>query len=62
MLLEAAQGLVIVAKVIGSDDKHDLLLFLDRFKISTVGKEALGIFLRKLQVIYFISPNNYLSA
>ncbi len=52
MLLEAGQGLVNVAKVIGSDGKDDLLLSLDRSKISTVGKEALGIFLRKLQVIY----------
>ena len=65
MLLEAGQGLVNVAKVIGSDGKDDLLLSLDRSKISTVGKEALGIFLRKLQVIYsffVFSPNNYLSA
>ncbi|XP_046646528.1 dipeptidyl peptidase 3-like isoform X1 [Daphnia pulicaria] len=50
VLLEAGQGLVNVAKVIGSDGKDDLLLSLDRSKISTVGKEALGIFLRKLQV------------
>lgn len=50
VLLEAGQGLVKVAKVIGSDGKDDFLLSLDRTKISTVGKEAIGNFLRKLQI------------
>nr|CAH0106537.1 unnamed protein product [Daphnia galeata] len=40
VLLEAGQGLVNVAKVIGSDGKDDLLLSLDRSKISTVYKST----------------------
>lgn len=50
VLLEAGQGLVSVVKITGADGKDDLLLSLDRSKIKTVGKEALGNFLRKLQV------------
>ena len=51
VLLDAGQDLVKVAKVTGKDGKDDLLLTLNRSKIRTVGKETLGAFLRKLQVI-----------
>lgn len=48
--LEAGQGLVEVKEVVGKDGLPDILLTLDRSKIATVGKDAMGKFLRKLQV------------
>ncbi|GFO14314.1 dipeptidyl peptidase 3 [Plakobranchus ocellatus] len=50
VLLEAGQGLVSIKKVEGEDGKPDLVIQLDRAKISSVGKPAIGKFLCKLQV------------
>eukprot|EP00118_Oscarella_pearsei_P006784 m.31377 g.31377 ORF g.31377 m.31377 type:complete len:715 (+) comp31491_c0_seq5:196-2340(+) len=50
VLLEAGEDLVTVKEVIGEDGKPDLVICLDRSKIATVGKQAIGAFLRKLQV------------
>ncbi|GFR99734.1 dipeptidyl peptidase 3 [Elysia marginata] len=50
VLLEAGQGLVSVKKIEGEDGKPDLVIVLDRAKIISVGKPAIGNFLRKLQV------------
>ncbi|XP_055952448.1 dipeptidyl peptidase 3-like isoform X1 [Argiope bruennichi] len=39
-----------IEKVTGSDDKPDLLLTVDRSKLASVGKKAVGDFLGKLQL------------
>ncbi|XP_056022122.1 dipeptidyl peptidase 3-like [Ostrea edulis] len=50
VMLEASQGLVTITKTTGEDGKDDILLKLNRSKITSVGKPAIGNFLRKLQV------------
>ena len=52
VLLEAGEGLVSVKQVTSEDGQPDVLLQLDRSKINTVGKKAIGDFLQKLQVKY----------
>ncbi|MFH4978365.1 hypothetical protein AB6A40_005074 [Gnathostoma spinigerum] len=47
--LDAGQGFVAIKETTGEDGKPDLLLTLDRTKIDSVGKPAVGAFLRKLQ-------------
>lgn len=50
VLIEAGQGLVSIERCTGEDGNPDAKVTLDREKIETVGKEAIGNFLRKLQV------------
>ena len=50
VLLEAGEQLVQVSSTTGSDGKPDIVISLDRKKIESVGREAIGNFLRKLQV------------
>jgi len=50
VLLEAGEGLVKIEKFTGEDGKPDVRVILDRAKILSVGKPAIGNFLRKLQV------------
>ena len=50
VLLEAGEGFLSVKQVTGDDGKADLLLTMDRSKIQSVGKQAIGQFLQKLQV------------
>jgi len=50
VLLEAGEGLVSLDTVTGSDGQPDLVVKLDRSKIPTVGKAAIGRFLLALQV------------
>jgi len=50
VLLEAGEGLVAIEKFTGEDGRPDLRVVLDRTKIHSVGKPAIGDFLCKLQV------------
>lgn len=50
VLQEVGQNFVTLKETTGSDGKPDLQLILDRKLIETVGKEAIGKFLSKLQV------------
>ena len=50
VLLETAPGLVSIERTTGSDGKPDVVVRLDRSKIETEGKKAIGDFLQKLQV------------
>lgn len=56
VLLEGAGGLVSLERTTGSNGKPDIVVKLDRTKIETLGKKAIGDFLRKIQV-----NNAYLS-
>lgn len=51
VLLEAGDNLVSIERTVGSDQEPDIILRLDRSKINTIGKNAIGNFLRKLQVV-----------
>lgn len=51
VMLKAGEDLVKIEKIAGDDGKPDLRVTLDRAKIISVGKPAIGDFLRKLQVI-----------
>ena len=50
VLIEAGDDFIKIVKLSDKDGRDDLLLTMDRSKIETVGKEAIGRFLRKLQV------------
>ncbi|ESO85412.1 hypothetical protein LOTGIDRAFT_177525 [Lottia gigantea] len=50
VLLEAGEDFVKIEKLTGEDGNPDLRIILDRAKIISVGKPAIGKFLRKLQV------------
>ncbi|CAH1792287.1 unnamed protein product [Owenia fusiformis] len=50
VLLEAGEGLVTIEKLQGKDGQPDLIIRLDRSKINSVGKPAIGNFLQKLQI------------
>lgn len=50
VLLETGEDLVKIEKITGEDGNPDILITLDRSKILSVGKPAIGNFLRKLQV------------
>lgn len=48
--MAAGQGFVTIEEVTGEDGKPDLKFRLDRTKIDSVGKPAIGEFLKQLQV------------
>ena len=49
-MLNAGKGFATVEEVTGEDGKPDLLFTLDRDKIESVGKPAIGEFLQKLHI------------
>lgn len=49
-MLNAGEGFVTVEQVTGDDGEPDLLMTLDRDKIESVGKPAVGEFLKKLHI------------
>ena len=54
VLLEAGENLVQLTSTTGSDGRADVLISLDRTKIESVGRPAIGKFLRKLQVRRYV--------
>jgi dipeptidyl-peptidase III len=50
VLLEAGGGLLNIQRFTADDGREDIRIDLDRSKIATVGKEAIGAFLLRLQV------------
>ena len=50
VMLNAGEGFLDVKEVKGEDGNPDLLLTMDRSKLVSVGKPAMGEFLKKLQV------------
>ncbi|GBN74813.1 Dipeptidyl peptidase 3, partial [Araneus ventricosus] len=56
VMLESGEYFVEIEKITGSEDKPDLLLTVDRTKLASVGKKAIGDFLGKLQ-LYRSTPN-----
>jgi len=56
VLLEAGHDLVKVKAITQDDGKEDIVITLDRSKIISVGKPAIGNFLKKLQVILLENP------
>eukprot|EP00096_Caligus_rogercresseyi_P009060 TRINITY_DN3009_c0_g1_i1.p1 TRINITY_DN3009_c0_g1~~TRINITY_DN3009_c0_g1_i1.p1 ORF type:complete len:809 (-),score=242.44 TRINITY_DN3009_c0_g1_i1:90-2228(-) len=50
VLLETGEGFLSVKEVTGEDGKPDFLIKMDRSKLESVGKTAIGDFLRKLQI------------
>jgi len=51
VLMEAGQGLVTLTKKTGADGNPDIEVTICREKIATIGKEAIGTFLVRLQVM-----------
>ena len=60
VLLEAGEGLVTIKKTLDEDGKPNLFAQLDKEKIQSVGREAIGKFLKRLQVRFYHSLRNYL--
>ena len=50
VMLNAGEGFVDLKEVKGDDGNPDLLFTMDRAKLESVGKPAVGEFLKKLQV------------